>query len=96
MPTRELATQVTEALAPLGKKRGVSVRAVYGGVSMDPQIDALRKASTSWSARRAIYPDLIERKELAGRGRSRCSSSTRPTAWPTWASCRRCRRSSTA
>src|SRR5262245_57040756 len=43
VPTRELANQVTKALQPLGKSVGRRVRAVYGGVSMDPQVEALRK-----------------------------------------------------
>ncbi|MFM7060345.1 MAG: DEAD/DEAH box helicase, partial [Actinomycetes bacterium] len=43
VPTRELAVQVKDALSPLGRATGVRVKAMYGGVSMDPQIDALRK-----------------------------------------------------
>jgi superfamily II DNA/RNA helicase len=43
VPTRELATQVTDALRPLGEVRDRKVRAVYGGVSMDPQVTALQK-----------------------------------------------------
>ena len=39
VPTRELATQVNDALRPLGEVRDRKVRAVYGGVSMDPQVD---------------------------------------------------------
>ncbi|MFZ4583928.1 MAG: DEAD/DEAH box helicase [Acidimicrobiia bacterium] len=41
VPTRELASQVHEELAPLGQSIGRSVFPVYGGVSMDPQRDAL-------------------------------------------------------
>ena len=37
-PTRELANQVKNVLAPLGKVRGVRVSAVYGGASMERQI----------------------------------------------------------
>ena len=33
-PTRELANQVKNVLAPLGKVRGIRVSAVYGGASM--------------------------------------------------------------
>jgi superfamily II DNA/RNA helicase len=65
VPTRELATQVTEALAPLGKAHGVSVRAVYGGVSMDPQIDALRKGVDIVVGTPGRLIDLIERGELS-------------------------------
>ena len=33
VPTRELAVQVTEVLADLGKARGLEVASVYGGVA---------------------------------------------------------------
>jgi len=42
VPTRELANQVYEVLAPLARERGRTVHAVYGGVGFDPQLDALR------------------------------------------------------
>src|SRR5688572_8253516 len=42
VPTRELANQVKTVLAPLGKLRDRKVVAVYGGVSMEPQIKSLR------------------------------------------------------
>jgi ATP-dependent RNA helicase RhlE len=41
-PTRELASQVAAALTTLGKQSGIRVVAVYGGVGMQAQIDALR------------------------------------------------------
>jgi superfamily II DNA/RNA helicase len=65
VPTRELATQVTEALAPLGKGRGLEVRAVYGGVSMDPQVEALRKGVDVVVGTPGRLIDLIERGELS-------------------------------
>ncbi|HEX8825688.1 MAG TPA: DEAD/DEAH box helicase [Archangium sp.] len=40
-PTRELALQVSEELASLGKHKGVKVAAIYGGASMKQQEDAL-------------------------------------------------------
>ena len=40
-PTRELALQVAEELAALGKHKGVKVAAIYGGASMKQQEDAL-------------------------------------------------------
>lgn len=43
-PTRELAEQVKSSLRELSKGKKLSVIAVYGGVSINPQIDALRKA----------------------------------------------------
>ena len=43
-PTRELCLQITEELQKLGKYiPGFSIVAVYGGQSMQPQINALRK-----------------------------------------------------
>lgn len=44
VPTRELACQVCEALSSFAFFTRASVTSVYGGVGMQPQIDALRKA----------------------------------------------------
>jgi ATP-dependent RNA helicase DeaD len=41
-PTRELALQVAEEIAALGKHKDLSVVAVYGGASMGDQLDALK------------------------------------------------------
>src|SRR5690348_12992235 len=41
VPTRELALQVRDVLAPLGEARGLKVTAVYGGAPMEGQIKAL-------------------------------------------------------
>ena len=38
VPTRELAKQVVDVLAPLGKEVGVRVAAFYGGTSMERQL----------------------------------------------------------
>ncbi len=43
-PTRELAEQVKDSLARLAGYKRLKVAAVYGGVSINPQIDALRHA----------------------------------------------------
>lgn len=40
-PTRELAQQITDALAPLGRSLRLRMVAVYGGASMHRQINAL-------------------------------------------------------
>ena len=40
-PTRELALQVADELTAIGKGRGVKVAAIYGGDSMDRQMDLL-------------------------------------------------------
>jgi ATP-dependent RNA helicase DeaD len=40
-PTRELALQVAAEVGRLGKRKGVSVAAVYGGASMSQQVEAI-------------------------------------------------------
>ena len=44
VPTRELAAQVTEDLAPLAKARGLSVAAAYGGVPLRSQASRIKSA----------------------------------------------------
>ncbi len=41
-PTRELALQVSGEIERLGKYREIKVTAIYGGASMDKQVDAIR------------------------------------------------------
>jgi superfamily II DNA/RNA helicase len=65
VPTRELATQVTTALRPLADVRDRTVRAVYGGVSMDPQVSALRKGVDVVVGTPGRLIDLMERDELS-------------------------------
>jgi superfamily II DNA/RNA helicase len=65
VPTRELATQVTDALRPLGEVRDRKVRAVYGGVSMEPQITALQKGVDVVVGTPGRLIDLLERRELS-------------------------------
>ena len=43
VPTRELATQVDEAIRPLAATAGLTTRTVFGGVGQGPQVDSLRK-----------------------------------------------------
>jgi ATP-dependent RNA helicase RhlE len=43
-PTRELATQIVAELATLTKARGLKIAAVYGGVGINPQIAAAKRA----------------------------------------------------
>ena len=64
-PTRELANQVKNVLAPLGKVRGVRVSAVDGGVSMERQITALRKGVDAVVGTPGRLIDLLERRELS-------------------------------
>ena len=64
-PTRELANQVCTALRPLGAVRDRAVCAVYGGVSMEPQVDALRAGVDVVVGTPGRLIDLIERGELS-------------------------------
>ena len=43
LPTRELAVQVHDVLAPLAQKLGLRAVAVYGGADIDRQVTKLRK-----------------------------------------------------
>ncbi len=42
-PTRELVTQIREALLPLAKEAGLSTLTVFGGVGQNPQVTGLKK-----------------------------------------------------
>ena len=42
-PTRELATQIDEAMTPLLQELGLTSRTVFGGVGQNPQVTALRR-----------------------------------------------------
>ncbi len=44
-PTRELALQVADEVAALGKHKDLSVVAIYGGASMAEQLDRLKKGA---------------------------------------------------
>src|SRR5256885_14812638 len=44
VPTRELATQVTEELEPLARARGLSVAPAYGGVPLRSHAKRLQRA----------------------------------------------------
>jgi superfamily II DNA/RNA helicase len=65
VPTRELAQQVHDALAPLGQALDVKLSAVYGGASMGRQIDQLRRAVDIVVATPGRLKDLIEQGECS-------------------------------
>jgi len=44
LPTRELATQVHDTLAPLASALGLTTTTIYGGVGQGRQVDALRRS----------------------------------------------------
>ena len=61
VPTRELAQQVTDALAPLAMPIGLKLRTVVGGASMGRQIEQLRQRADIVVATPGRLVDLIER-----------------------------------
>jgi superfamily II DNA/RNA helicase len=60
VPTRELAKQVADVLAPLGRGVGVSTATVYGGVPIGRQIDRVRDADVVVATPGRLI-DLMER-----------------------------------
>ncbi|MGI8762232.1 MAG: DEAD/DEAH box helicase [Jatrophihabitantaceae bacterium] len=62
VPTRELAMQVTDAIAPLAQARGLSVRLVAGGLPIQKQIQSLDKGVDVLVATPGRLVDLIERR----------------------------------
>jgi superfamily II DNA/RNA helicase len=64
VPTRELAKQVVDVLAPLGKDLGMRVAAFYGGTSLEKQVRNLRKHIEIAVATPGRMIDLLERNEL--------------------------------
>jgi len=64
VPTRELATQVRDELAPLGEVRNVTVTAIYGGAKMETQVAELEKGVEIVVATPGRMIDMIERKEI--------------------------------
>jgi superfamily II DNA/RNA helicase len=62
VPTRELAMQVGDAIAPLAASRGVQVRIVAGGMPIGKQITALERGVDVLVATPGRLVDLIERR----------------------------------
>ena len=63
-PTRELCVQVTEEIARIGRFRGIRTVAIYGGSSMDRQIEALKRGTQVVVGTPGRVLDLIRRREL--------------------------------
>lgn len=59
VPTRELATQVDETLAPLARALGLSTQVIFGGVGQTPQVTALRAGVDIVVATPGRLADLI-------------------------------------
>ncbi|HTT72124.1 MAG TPA: DEAD/DEAH box helicase, partial [Anaeromyxobacteraceae bacterium] len=71
-PTRELALQVAEEMAALGKHKDLSVVAVYGGASMSEQLDRLKKGAEIVVGTPGRIYDHIRRGTLKLEGVTMC------------------------
>jgi superfamily II DNA/RNA helicase len=65
LPTRELAVQVHDVLAPLARKLSLRAVAVYGGADIDRQVAKLRKGVDLVIATPGRLIDLGDRGEVA-------------------------------
>ncbi|MDY7102191.1 MAG: DEAD/DEAH box helicase [Actinomycetota bacterium] len=65
VPTRELALQVRDELAPLSAERGVVVDAIYGGARIDRQIKALHRGIDFAVATPGRMIDLMRQGEAS-------------------------------
>ena len=63
-PTRELAVQGQEELFRFGKSKGLTVRTVFGGSSIEKQIKALRSGAHIVVGTPGRMVDLLKRKAL--------------------------------
>jgi superfamily II DNA/RNA helicase len=63
VPTRELASQVTEVLKPLARAMNLWVTTIYGGVSYGPQVNALQRRTDIIVATPGRLADLIGQGE---------------------------------
>ena len=68
LPTRELAVQVYDVVAPLAAKIGLRAVAVYGGADIDRQVAKLRKGADIVIATPGRLIDLGDRGEVAVEG----------------------------
>jgi ATP-dependent RNA helicase RhlE len=67
-PTRELAAQVAESARSYGKYAGLRTVVVFGGVGINPQIDALRNGCDILVATPGRLLDLAEQRAVDLRG----------------------------
>ncbi|HUF05812.1 MAG TPA: DEAD/DEAH box helicase [Candidatus Binatia bacterium] len=63
-PTRELCVQVTDEIGRIGQFRGVATVAIYGGSSMDRQVEGLKRGAQVVVGTPGRVLDLIRRREL--------------------------------
>jgi ATP-dependent RNA helicase RhlE len=84
-PTRELAAQVHDSFKVYARDLKLVSACIFGGVGMNPQVQAMPKALTCWSPARAAC------STWPAKAASTCPTSkswcwTKPTACSTWAS----------
>ena len=75
-----------QELAEIGRAKGVKVESIYGGDSMDRQLEGIRAGAHVIVGTPGRVLDHLRRKTLKFDAREACWSSTRPTACWTWAS----------
>src|SRR5688500_3959679 len=63
-PTRELALQVAAELTEIGRAKGVKVEAIYGGDSMERQLEGIRAGAHVIVGTRGRVLDHLRRKTL--------------------------------
>ncbi len=68
VPTRELAVQVNDELAPIAKAGNLDVLAVYGGAPMEKQIDRIKRGVDVIVATPGRLIDLIDRNAVSVAG----------------------------
>src|ERR1700748_270102 len=61
-PTRELAIQIDESFAAYGKHTGLKHLVIFGGVSQNPQVDALKRGVAILVATPGRLLDLMQQK----------------------------------
>jgi ATP-dependent RNA helicase RhlE len=61
VPTRELAAQVSESVRTYGRYTGTRAAVVFGGVGLQPQVDALRRGIDLLIATPGRLLDLVDR-----------------------------------
>src|ERR1700709_2566904 len=61
-PTRELAIQIAESFTAYGKHTGLKNLVIFGGVSQNPQVDALRRGVDILIATPVRLLDLVNQK----------------------------------
>jgi ATP-dependent RNA helicase RhlE len=84
-PTRELAEQIHESIKELGRQTKLHSITVYGGVSVNPQIQKLR-AGVEVVVACPVACSITSTRERSGYQALRCSYWTKRTGCSIWVS----------